>query len=374
MLPSLADGLVQSGDIALAESLLDEMAGSARRIGNEVLETRANLERYTWRVVTEPEGTTGTGLQEVAQRALRVFEEHGDDEHLAAALEALAMVHRLVTGDIAAMVETAERALALAARSGSREVAVFSAANLAQALVLGATPAEAALARLDELILSFGGEPMAEAAIGLERALTLAMLDRFPEADEAVLDSAAVFEDLGQRRWGADASRARGIVAWWRGAPEEAEPHIRSAFDAFRDHGETADASLAGLELALVLSELGKLDEARSLGQGAARPTLAYALEPQILWRRVMARVELGREAFEDAERMAREAEALAGTTDFLALHANVLLDLAEIMARAGRPSEASASARGSLERSERKGDRVNIRRAQAYIATAIDL
>ena len=157
MLPYLADGLVQSGDIARAESLLDEMSASARRLGDEVLEARAHLERYTWQVVTEPESTTGAGLQEVAQRALRVSEEHGDDENLAAALEALAMVHRLVTGDIAAMVEAAERALALAQRSGSSAVAVNSAANLAVGLVLGATPAEVALSRLDELLVSFGG-------------------------------------------------------------------------------------------------------------------------------------------------------------------------------------------------------------------------
>jgi class 3 adenylate cyclase/tetratricopeptide (TPR) repeat protein len=369
MLPSLADGLVQSGDIARAESLLDEMAESARRIGDEVLETRAILERYTWQVVTEPAATTGAGLQAVAQRALRVCEEHGDDENLAAALEALAMVHRLVTGDIAAMVEAAERALGLARRSESRAVAIFTAANLAQALVLGATPAEVALARLEELIVSFGGEPMAEAAIGLERALILAMLDRFPEADRAVQDSAAVFEELGQRRWGADASRARGVLAWWRGAPEAAEPLIRSAFDAFRERGEAADASLAGLELALVLCELGELDEARSLAQSTARPTPAYALEPQIQWRRVMAKVELGREAIGDAERLVREAEALAGTTHFLTLHANVLMDLAEILHDAGRTSEASAAARSSLERSERKGDRVNTRRAQVYLS-----
>jgi len=271
------------------------------------------------------------------------------------------------------MVDAAERGLALAGRSGSREVAVFSAANLAQALVLGATPAGVALARLEELILSFGGEPMAEAAIGLERAVLLAMLDRFPEADQVAQDSAAVFEDLGQRRWGADASRARGLVAWWNGAPGEAEPQIRSAFDAFRSHGETADASLAGLELALVLCELGRLDEARDLAQGTARPTLAYALEPQILWRRVMARVEVGREALGEAERFAREAEALAGKTDFLALHANVLLDIADILDRAGRPSESSAAAHASLDRSERKGDRVTIRRAQAFVTAASD-
>ena len=214
---------------------------------------------------------------------------------------------------------------------------------------------------------------MAGAAIGIERAMILAMLDRFPEADRAVADSAAVFEDLGQRRWEAEASLAFGVVASWRGAPEDAEPQVRSAFDAFRDRGETADASLAGLELALVLCELGELDEAQELAQITARPTLAYALEPQILWRRVMAKVAVRREAFEDAERFVREAEALVGKTDFLSLHANVLMDFAEIMNRTGRRSEASAAAERSLERSERKGDRVSIRMAQAYLSAESD-
>jgi hypothetical protein len=79
----------------------------------------------------------------------------------------------------------------------------------------------------------------------------------------------------------------------------------------------------------------------------------------------------VGRDALGEAERLAREAEELARATDFLPLHANVLMDLAEILNGAGRSSDASAAAQRSLERSERKGDRVNIRKAHDYVARA---
>jgi class 3 adenylate cyclase/tetratricopeptide (TPR) repeat protein len=368
LLPHLADGLFQAGEIDRAHSVLAGMLHSARGMGSEVLEARALLEQYTWQLVTDPMATTGDDLRAVAENAVRVFEEHEDDENLAAALEALAIAHRLVTGDIGAMLEAAERGLTLAQRAGSWPAAVSSAANLAEALVMGPTTCDLALGRLESLVDSFEGEPMAQAALDLKTALVLAMLHRFAEAHERLAGSSGVFEDLGQNRWAAEAAHTRGVITWWEGDPVAAEPSLRAAHGFFRSRGEASDAALFAADLAQVLCDLDSFDEADELARGIAREMPAYALEPQIGWRRAMARARARRGAVAEAEDLAREAEAIAARTDFLCVHAGSLLDLGEVLHLAGRNREAAETVRRALERSERKGDRVGARRSRSLL------
>ena len=373
ILPFLADGYVQAGELARAESLLDEMADTADRIGDDVLGARARLERYTWQLVTDPESTTGEKLQEVAQTAVRVAERDADDENLAAALEALVIAERTVTGDGGAMLDAAERALELAQKAGSRPVATTSASNVATALVLGATPCSIALERLEELDALFSGEPMAQAALGLEAALLLAMLDRSEEARRSLDDSRVVFEDLQQPRWTAEVAHTEGLITWWGGDLVGAEPVLRSAFEFFRDRGEAFDAALAAEDLSQLLCDLDRPEEADQLARGVVRDMPAYVLETQIAWRRVAARVRAGRGSIEEAERLAREAEAIAAGTDFLALHAGTLLDLAEVLTRTGRPTDAISAAEQALERSSLKEDVVGARRARLRLEMAAE-
>jgi class 3 adenylate cyclase/tetratricopeptide (TPR) repeat protein len=371
ILPALADGLVQGGDIRRAESLLDEMSASAARIGDPVLEARARLERYAWQVITDPVTTTGPELQSVTERAVLVFEEHDADEHLAAALEALAMAHRVVTGDISAMAEAAERGLNVARRSGSRAAAMSSAANLAAALVMGSMPFEAALSRLDELIDSFSGEPMAQAAIGLEAASTLGQLERFTDANDRLASSEAVFDELGQERWRAETLKTRGLIEWWAGDPAAGESQVRAAFDLYRARHELADAGLAGLDLALLLCDLGRMDEAETLARDATKETLSYALEPRIQSRRVAAKVAAKRGNVDEALQQVAAAERLVETTELLMLQAEVRADAAELLLLAERRDDAERMAVNALASAERKGSRVIARRASASLALA---
>jgi hypothetical protein len=237
--------------------------------------------------------------------------------------------------------------------------------------VVGSTPCSVALERLEELTPLFAEEPMAQAALGLQAALVLAMLDRPQEARGRLDASRVVFEDLQQRRWAAEVTRTAGMIAWWEGDLAGAEPALRTSFESFRGRGEAFDAALAAADLSQLLCDLDRLDEADELAGGVVHDMPAYVLETQVAWRRVAARVRAGRRALEDAERLAGEAEAIAAGTDFLALHAGTLLDLSEVLELADRPKEAVLAAEQALERSSLKGDIVGARRARLRLEAA---
>ena len=69
--------------------------------------------------------------------------------------------------------------------------------------------------------------------------------------------------------------------------------------------------------------------------------------------------------AFEAAEAAARQAVAIAEPTDLLNTQADAWLDLAEVLALAGRADEARAAAGEAAERYERKGNLPSLERAR---------
>lgn len=62
----------------------------------------------------------------------------------------------------------------------------------------------------------------------------------------------------------------------------------------------------------------------------------------QILWRRGAGKVLVRREQFAPAERLARDAVEVAGTTEYLDYRAGALMDLAEVLILVKRRQEAS--------------------------------
>ena len=78
-------------------------------------------------------------------------------------------------------------------------------------------------------------------------------------------------------------------------------------------------------------------------------------LVTQVLWRQVQALVHAHRGEHAEAERLAREAVAIAERTDGLNYQGDAFCDLAEVLAAAGRTDEAAEALEQALERYERK-------------------
>ena len=114
-------------------------------------------------------------------------------------------------------------------------------------------------------------------------------------------------------------------------------------------------------------------DEALPMIDLAARWTLADDMDAQIGWRRVRAKLVAQQGDLEEAERLALEATALVGRTDYLDLQGQALCDLAEVLALAGKRDQAAAALEHALERYERKGNLVSAQRAQTRLAELQD-
>jgi hypothetical protein len=89
----------------------------------------------------------------------------------------------------------------------------------------------------------------------------------------------------------------------------------------------------------------------------------------QYLWRSVRAKVLARGGERKPAEKLAREAVALADSTEHLDQRGTVHLALAEVLRLAGRMSEASAEAQESLRLHEEKGNAVSAGWARAMLA-----
>jgi class 3 adenylate cyclase/tetratricopeptide (TPR) repeat protein len=364
LLVDLAESFYFTSDLDLCIARLDELLPIARATGDRALETWAELRKAELGFLTDPRGTTIEVFRAQALDAISTFERLGEDGRLAGALTVLAGFGWL-TGAADEMLQTSERALALARHARDWRTIPLAASYLGRALVLGATPCSKAEERLRSLVDDLEGERMAQATCRLEVAIILSMLERFDEARGHVAFSRSVFEDLGQRRWLAAVSGVEGLVASAEGKLDEAERGLRVGYTFFRGQHDTANAVAAATDLSHIMCKVGRFDEAAALADEVAKGAGVYDLEPQVGWRCVRARVLASRGEFDDAEALARQAVALIHPTEFLDLQADALVDLAEVLGAAGRSADAADAFRQAIDAYERKEDLAGARQAR---------
>ena len=113
---------------------------------------------------------------------------------------------------------------------------------------------------------------------------------------------------------------------------------------------------------------LDDLDEADRWCATSEDAAAADDLAAQIEWRAVRAKVMARRGAPEDAVALAREAVGIAERTDFVTIHGDACVDLAETLELAGRSDEAQEALRRALDLYERKGNLVSAERARSRL------
>ena len=150
---------------------------------------------------------------------------------------------------------------------------------------------------------------------------------------------------------------------------EDAAREIHASYAFFRGQDDAANATPTASDLAQVLCELERYEEAGDLADEVRTKAGTYDLEPQIGWRCVRARVLAKRGVHDQAEELVRSALALVEPTEFLSLQADVLMDLAAVLADSGRPKDAVISLEDALGRRRRKEDHVGAARAEERLA-----
>src|SRR3954465_13806139 len=153
------------------------------------------------------------------------------------------------------------------------------------------------------------------------------------------------------------------------GRLESAEAALRSSCDRLEAMNERACFASRAAELADVIYQRGRYEEAERWHAAAAQRAATDDIGAQFLIGAIGAKLLARRGSFGEAERLGREAGMLAEQTDALNNRGKVQLDLAEVLRLAGRPDEADLSVAVAIEQFERKGNRVAAERARPWLA-----
>ena len=363
----LGRALELTGELARADDVLAAAIATAVKLGDRRLEALARVEH----ALVRGAHLTEAAFEEagpVAADAIRVFEKAGDERGLARAWR-LRSYSPWAACQWGAMAEALEQALVHARRAGAeaeeRDVHNF----LVVALYFGPTPVEEALRRLEAMRRGAASDRVLEAIILNTEAGLLAMLGRFDEARELAGTSHELFVDLGQRTRLAGRAVQRAEVELWAGELAVAEEQLREGYEIFREMGERGIFSTLAAVLGEVVYRQGRYDEAERLSVESEEATAPDDVSSLVEWRTVRAKVLARRGEFELAEELSAEAVELVEKTDFLNLHADVLLDRAEVLRLAGREEETRPLIEHAIALYEQKGNLAGAGQARALLS-----
>jgi tetratricopeptide (TPR) repeat protein len=354
----LVEALFWSGRADEALARAGSFAERARAAGDSVGELCGRVEEANVLDFLQPEGATER-LAVLLDEALPIFRAAADDFALYVAYRALGQVHNM-HAEMDAMAHAydsaathAKRAGLATALAGWRDIGRFH----------GSMRASDYLAWQDEQA-DPGPWSMAR------RPWALATLSRFDEARSLLVKIRA---DLLER----GAKLALGFASYEGGMQTELLAGDASAAVAIGEDGcrlleelgqNTALSTAAGF-LGQALYAAGRLEEADAWAERAAELGADDDAITQILWRQVRAKALARRGEDAEAERLAREAVAIADPTQMLNAQADAYADLGEVLALVGRRDEAADALEQALSRYERKENLAMAERTRARLA-----
>jgi tetratricopeptide (TPR) repeat protein len=165
--------------------------------------------------------------------------------------------------------------------------------------------------------------------------------------------------------------RADAAIAMLAGAPGFAEQPLRTACAYWEALHNAPVLATRGGELAAVLYELGRYDEAAEWIQVASDSAGDDDLDAALTRKPVEAKLLARQGDAASGERLARETVSLAERTDALNRHADALLALAEVLELTGPEGAGREQVLQALGLYERKGNVAAARLAQRRLPTA---
>jgi tetratricopeptide (TPR) repeat protein len=295
---------------------------------------------------------------------LPTFERLHDELGLANAWKQAGEAHHFL-----GQVETAEaafaRALDHAVRAGDEGLTVQSTSTswLMTTAATGPRPAVEGIA-LCERVLAEARTPRLRTSALLELGFLNGIAGDLERASVSFEEAKLLAQELGFPLVEATVSERAGRVALLAGDAEWAERELRTCVTIVERLGARSVLSTEAAYLARALLEQGRDDEAAGFAEIAGEAASDDDLLSQILLRGARARLLSHGGEHEAAEAAARDCVELARTTDMLDQQGEALLDLAEVLDRAGRPGDAVACAGEAAEVFTRKQAVLAARRA----------
>ncbi|MFA9445333.1 adenylate/guanylate cyclase domain-containing protein [Egicoccus sp. AB-alg6-2] len=347
------------GNFAAAEDELRRAIRTAELAGDRHVRMHALLSAAWVRSNVDLDGWAAYAT-EVSDEAIAVFTAAADDRGLGRAWGLRAEVHFL-RGRFADALQAMERAESHARAAGDEAEERENAVAAAFVLPLGPWPVEEALARCTSLLERYAGEPALEARVLQIVALLRAMSGEGDAARDALVGAQVRFAELGQRYWAAAATVLQGHVERLVGVPEAALDALRSGMALLEEMGDHAQAAVVAATVAVCLPDPDDPEVVR-LTEQARRNAAADDVEAQVRLRMAEARLARGARDHSAAVTSARDAVAIASTTDSPVLQGDASLLLSEILVDEGSPAAAARALDVAEDRYAEKGHAVGLR------------
>jgi class 3 adenylate cyclase/tetratricopeptide (TPR) repeat protein len=331
LLPDLGEAMMEIGEYAWARVYLDEAVERAVALGDTRLEADAVMARMLVQhhVGENLEAWSDEMLRE-ADRLVPLLEELGAHAELAKAWRLVGFVHGSVCrwGE---QVAALRKALEHAAAVDNRRLRARLTAEFGQGLCYGPTPVPTAIEELERALADDLGDRQSEALLLCSLARLKALDGEFQQARNLIHRAGRLRDDLGTNIVYPVTSLHSSQVELLAGDLAAAEDDLRRDYAKLSSVGERWVLPLVGVLLADVTCALGRYAEAADLLQEAGASADEHDVETQALLRRVEARIQANRGAFDEAVRLAREAVDLVRQTDEPLTQAAALLDLAAV-------------------------------------------
>jgi predicted ATPase/class 3 adenylate cyclase len=309
---------------------------------------------------------SGEGLLDDVHEALQAAEELGDPLTLAQAWNLLGRVEGTLMGAMAQAEEAWRQALDYAERGNLRAERAESIAWLMMSANFGPLPVEEGIARCRRFHDEAVDDPVIQANSCVEQAALEAMRGEFEVARELLARGRGALADLGFTLLVAMSAQEAHYIEMLAGDPGAAAAILRETYAKLEPMGERGYLSTSAALLGHALYAQNELDEAERFTRLSEDAAASEDVFSQVLWRAVRAKIRARRGELAEAEALARQAVALVEKTDMLNTQGDTLADLAEVLALAGRPTEAISTLEQAAELFERKGNRVSLERVRA--------
>jgi tetratricopeptide (TPR) repeat protein len=367
LIPDLAEALIDSGEFAKADEYLEQAIDASWESGDERLRADALVVRMFGQYSTDPEGWSEVVVG-IAEDAIAVLARHEDHCALSKAWRLLGSVHGL--GCQYGKAEDAVRqAVAEARLAGDRRQELQSLPTYALSAAYGPTPVPEAIERCRQILAECEGSRSAQALVLCALSHLEGLAGRFEDARLHYRNSRAIYDELGMKVHAALVSLDSAPVELLAGEPAAAERELRLDYEALAALGDKSYLPTTAALLAQALHEMGRDDEAEHFTEVSQETSFPDDLNSEVEWRCARAKILAAKGAFDEAAALAAEAVEQASRSDFLEVQGNAHLDLAEVMALAGRAVDATAAAETALRLFAQKQSTAAVERARKRLA-----
>jgi class 3 adenylate cyclase/tetratricopeptide (TPR) repeat protein len=366
LLVELAIVRADAADFARAKSLFAEARSLAEEAGDAHVQWRARVGLAELQFSTDPEGGAETCFRE-ARAAIAAREMDGDHQVLAEAWFLIGQAH-LMRAQGEEQIRAALEARRHARDAGDRMLEIEIIMRSAPPFVFGPVPVEDGFRYVEGVVGELGENPAGKLFAQHVLGHMHARLGEFESARAEIDEFRTQFRELGQELMYLSTSACAWDVCWHAEDWIEGERVLREAEAELEQRGEKAYRSTVAYYLADALYAQGRLDEAEPYCELSKALGASDDHVTQGGWRAVLAKILAARDAFDEAEALARHAVEIASKTDALDFRGQVALDLSTVLTAAGRPEEARGVTEEALAFFERKGNLVGAERARRFL------